>query len=129
MCIEYRKLNQRVALHVGSIPNLEDQLEALSKFKVKCKLDMRSGFWQVSLSPKAQELCSFITPSGRVFKPLVMPFGLSNAPPIFQELMDKVVSQAKENPKVKQLIENGKGHLGVFLMTLLLVRTRKQTLC
>ena len=114
MCFDYRKLNQRTQLHVGSLPNMEDAIETLCKFKYKCKLDMRSGFWQVSLSERARELCSFITPSGRVFKPLVMPFGLSNAPPIFQELMEKVIAICKQREEVKPLFDAQKIHLGAF---------------
>ena len=114
MCVDYRKLNKRTILHVGSLPNLEDNVEMLSQFRFKCKLDMRSGFWQVSLTPQAQDLCAFIIPSGRVFKPLVMPFGLSNAPPIFQELMEKVIAEVKRRPPVKALVEPQKGHLNAF---------------
>ena len=36
-------------------------------------MDKRSGFWQVDLTPNAQELLAFITPQGRVFKWKVMP--------------------------------------------------------
>ena len=114
MCVDYRKLNKRTMLHVGSLPNLEDNVEILSQFRFKCKLDMRSGFWQVSLTPQAQDFCAFIIPSGRVFKPLVMPFGLSNAPPIFQELMEKVIAEVKRRPPVKALVEPQRGHLNAF---------------
>lgn len=114
MVIDYRKLNKRTILHVGGLPSLEDQIEALAKFRFKCKLDMRSGFWQVSLSSRASDLCSFITPSGRVYKPLVMPFGLSNAPTIFQEMMEKMIALTKKNPKIHDLISKEKGHLAVF---------------
>jgi len=85
MCIDDRKLNKRVDLHAGSLANMEDAVENLSRYRHKSKLDMRSGFWQVSLSPEAQNLCAFITPSGRIFKFLVMRFGLSNAPPRFSK--------------------------------------------
>ena len=50
-------------------------------------MDKRSAFWQVDLTPNAQELLAFITPLGRVFKWKVMPFGVANAPALFQELM------------------------------------------
>ena len=93
---------------------MEDAVENLSRYKYKSKLDMRSGFWKVSLSPEAQNLCAFITPSGRIFKPLVMPFGLSNAPPIFQELMEKVVQETKMHPKAKHLFRAQTGHVAAF---------------
>lgn len=43
------------------------------------------------MSAHAQEICSFITPSG-LFKYTVMPFGLRNAPATFQRLMNTVVA-------------------------------------
>ena len=42
--------------------------------RYKTKMDKRSGFWQVDLTPNAQKLPAFITPQGRVFKWKVMPF-------------------------------------------------------
>ena len=58
-------------------------------------MDKRSGFWQVDLTPKAQELLAFITPQGRVFKWKVMPSGVANAPALFQELMNNILSHPK----------------------------------
>ena len=114
MCIDYRKLNQRTQIHVGQLPKLEEAVEALCHFRYKCKLDMRSGFWQVALSEEAKNLCAFITPSGRIFRPTVMPFGLTNAPPIFQELMEKIISQTKHREEVKHLFHKTNGHLAAF---------------
>ena len=52
-------------------------------------MDQRSGFWQVDPTRAAQELLAFVTPKGRVFRWKVMPFGVANAPALFQELMNK----------------------------------------
>ena len=114
MCIDYRKLNQRTQIHVGQLPKLEEAVEALCHFRYKCKLDMRSGFWQVALSEEAKNLCAFITPSGRIFRPTVMPFGLTNAPPIFQEMMEKVIYQTKQREEVRHLFHKNKAHLAAF---------------
>ena len=67
-------------------------------------MDKRSGFWQVDLTPNAQELLAFITPQGRVCKWKVMPFGVANAPALFQELMNKILSILRRRPKVQELI-------------------------
>ena len=55
----------------------------------------------------AQELLAFITPQGRVFKWKVMPFGVANAPALFQELMNKILSILRQRPKVQELISRG----------------------
>ena len=58
----------------------------------------------MDLTPNAQELLAFITPQGRVFKWKVMPFGVANAPPPFQGLMNKILSILRRRPKVQELI-------------------------
>ena len=70
-------------------------------------MDKRSGFWQVDLTAAAQELLSFITPEGRVFKWKVMPFGVTNAPVLFQELMNTVLYILRRRPLVQELISRG----------------------
>ena len=61
----------------------------------------------MDLTPNAQELLAFITPQGRVFKWKVTPFGVANAPAVFQELMNKILSILRRRPKVQELISRG----------------------
>ena len=67
-------------------------------------MDRRSGFWQVDLTPHAQEPLAFITPQGRVFKWKVTPFGVASAPTLFQELMNKILSILQRRPEVAEFI-------------------------
>ena len=92
LVVDYGELNKRTLNHSGSIPNMESTLEKITSCRYKTKMDKRGGFWQVDLTPNAQELLAFITPQGRVFKWKVMPFGVANAPALFQELMNKILS-------------------------------------
>ena len=80
LVVDYGELNKKTLNHSGSIPNMESTLEKIASCRYKTKMDKRSGFWQVDLTPNAQELLAFITPQGRVFKWKVMPFGVANAP-------------------------------------------------
>ena len=79
LVVDYGELNKKALNHSGSIPNMESTLEKIASCRYKTKMDKRSGFWQVDLTPYAQELLAFITPQGRVFKWKVMPFGVANA--------------------------------------------------
>ena len=88
LVVDYGEVNKKTQNHSGSIPNMENTLERIAKCRYKTKMDKRSGFWQVDLTAAAQELLAFITPKGRVFKWKVMPFGVANAPALFQELMN-----------------------------------------
>ena len=86
---------------------MESTLERIASCRYKTKMDKRSGFWQVDLTPNAQELLALITPQGRVFKWKVMPFGVANAPALFEERMNKILSILRRRPKVQELISRG----------------------
>ena len=115
MVIQYRKLNSRTKPHAEYLPNMDELVESLAKCKFKSKLDMRSGFWQVGLKDRAKILSTFCIPSGRCLRPLCMMFGLQGAPGSFQELMEILISQCKQDPQVRKILESG--HLAFFLMT------------
>ena len=86
---------------------MENTLERIAECRYKTKMDKRSGFWQVDLTAAAQELLAFITPKGRFFKWKVMPFGVANAPALFQELMNKVLYILRRRPLAQELIFRG----------------------
>ena len=112
--VDYGELNKKPLKHSGSIPNMESTPEKIASYRYKTKMDKRSGFWQMDYTPNAQGLLAFITPQGRVFKWKVMPFGVANAPALFQELMNKILSILGWRPVVQELISRGaqiKGHI------------------
>ena len=107
LVVDYGELNKKTLNPSGSIPYMESTLEKIASCRYKTKMDKRSGFWQLDLTPNAKELLAFITPQGRVFKWKVMPFGVANAPALFQELMNKILSILRRSPVVQELISRG----------------------
>ena len=105
LVVDYRKLNKMIKLHAGSLPVMENTIKNAVSCKFKSKMDKRSGFWQVDLTERAKELMAFRTPNRRVFPWLVMPFGIANAPALFQELMNQVLTILKQRPAVQALLE------------------------
>ena len=103
LVVDYGKLNKKTLKHSGAIADMEE----IASCRYKTKMDKRSGFWQVDLTPNAQELLAFITSQGRVFKWKVMPFAVANAPALFQELMNKIVSILRRRPVVQEVISRG----------------------
>ena len=85
---------------------MESTLKKIASCRYKTKMDKRSGFWQVDLTPNAQELLAFIIPDGRVFKWKVMPFDVANAPALFQELMNKILSILRRRPEQELISRN-----------------------
>ena len=107
LVVDYGDLIKKTLNHSGFIPNMESPAEKIASCRYKTKMDKRSGFWQVDLTPNTQELLAFITPQGRVSKWKVMPFGMANAPTLFQLLMNKIISILRRRPVVQDLISRG----------------------
>ena len=90
-CIDYRKLNSVTRKDAYPLPRVDDTLEALSGSKWFSTLDLICGYWQVEIEEKDRHKTAFCTREG-LFEFKVMPFGLCNAPAVFQRLMDLVLS-------------------------------------
>ena len=107
LLVDYKKVNQKKKLHSGSLPLMENTVETAAGCRYKTKMDKRSGFWQIDLTERAQNLTAFIAPDGRVYKWRVMSFGIANAPALFQELMNQIIALCKQRPAVQELLQRG----------------------
>ena len=104
-----------------------EMIENLASKRFKSKLDLRSGFWQIGLSDRAQELTAFTIPNGRCFGWKCMPFGLQGAPGVFQEMMEILCAKAKQ--KLQELGVNSRTFSPVLsLMTQVLVQIPKKSI-
>ena len=89
-CIDYRKLNDITKTDAHPLPRIEEQLEKFRCGRWFSSLDLVSGFWQVEMEEEDKEKTAFTCWKG-LYEFNVMPFGLKNAPPTFQRLMNKVL--------------------------------------
>ena len=85
---DYRKLNSVTKADNYPLPRIDD---LPGKSKCFSTLDLASGFWQIKVYPNSQEKTAFSIPQG-LFEFRVIPFGLMNAPSVFQRLMQQVVT-------------------------------------
>lgn len=90
-CVDYRKLNSVTATKVYPIPNIEACIEKVSRARFVSTLDLVRGYWQVPMTERASSLATFVTPFG-TFRPLVLSFGLKNAPYAFSRLMNQILA-------------------------------------
>ncbi|GJR08016.1 reverse transcriptase domain-containing protein [Tanacetum coccineum] len=86
VCIDYRKLNKATRKDHFPLPFMDQMLERLAGNEYYCFLDGFSGYFQIPIDPKDQEKTTFTCPYG-TFAYRRMPFGLCNAPGMFQRCM------------------------------------------
>ena len=89
-CVDYRQLNNLTIKDSYPLPRIDTCFDALGGVKYFSTLDLRQGYWQVENDPETADKTTFITRRG-AFKFKVLPFGLSNAPAVFQRLMNMVM--------------------------------------
>ena len=89
MVINYKRLNDNTEDDEYDILTKEYLLRKIKDCTIFSKFDCKSGFWQVKMHLDSLPWTIFSCPKGH-FEWLVMPFGLKNAPSIFQRKMDNI---------------------------------------
>ncbi|XP_076291058.1 uncharacterized protein LOC143214206 [Lasioglossum baleicum] len=94
MCVDYRGINNLTVKDRYPLPRIDDQLDRLRGQKHYASLDLFSSYYQVLVDPKSRYKTAFVTPDGQYqFKR--MPFGLCNAPSVFQRMINTVLGSLK----------------------------------
>ena len=88
MCIDYRELNKVTQENKYPMPRIDDLMDNLGGAKYFSSLDLTSGYHQLGLQASDWPKTAFNTHVGK-FEWRVLPFGLTNAPAVFQTAMNK----------------------------------------
>ena len=89
LCINYRELNKVTVRNKYPLPridNLFDQLQGAMQFS---KIDLSPGYHQLKVKKDDVPKTAFRTRYGH-YEFLVILFGLTNAPAVFMDLMNRV---------------------------------------
>ncbi|KAE9308744.1 hypothetical protein PF008_g20883 [Phytophthora fragariae] len=90
LCIDYKMVNAVTAIMEYAMPLADDLLTDLEKYLWYCSLDAASGFWAIMMTRRARQISAFVCALGH-FEWLRMPFGLKNAPMIYQRMIDNAL--------------------------------------
>lgn len=89
VCVDYRRLNNKIIKDRYPLPLIEDQLDKLQGARIFSTLDLKNGFFHVAMDEESIKYTSFITPEAQ-YEFMKTPFGLCIAPPIFQRFINYV---------------------------------------
>jgi len=126
LCIDYRELNKVTVKNRYALPRIDDLFDQFQGSCVFSKINLRSKYHQLEVKTEDAGKTTFRTRYGH-FKFLVIPFGLTNAPSAFMDLMNRVFQ-----PYLNQFMvvfiddiliysrsqEEHKNHLRIVLQTL-----------
>ena len=92
-CIDFRKLNSLTVKDSHPLPCICETLESLVGAAHYSTFDKNSGFWQVPMDEESKQYTDFTLGSMGLYECESMPFGLCNALPTFQRLMQNCLGE------------------------------------
>ena len=86
-CVDYRAtINRFLVRETWPMPDIESHIDTVGGANFITVCDVQSAYWQIPIASKDRHKTAFVTSKGKyVFK--VLPFGIANAPWIFQRVM------------------------------------------
>ena len=91
-CVDFRKLNKVTKPQYFPLPTMQSVIDCMAEKQpqIYSLIDAKSGYWQCPLDENTPQKTGFATSEGQ-FQFSRLPFGLINAPYVFQTLMHKVL--------------------------------------
>ena len=92
LCVDYRVLNESTIRNSYPLPLIKDLLDRVAGCSVFTKLDLPGAYNLIRIRDGDQEKTAFRTRFG-LFQYEVMPFGLRNAPAVFQHFLNDILRE------------------------------------
>jgi hypothetical protein len=96
MCVDYRGLNKITMKNCYPLPLIYGLLHQLGQARIYTKINLQRAYNLVHIKKKDEWKTAFRTKYGH-FEYNIMPFGLINAPAIFQHLMNDIFCEFLNN--------------------------------
>ena len=92
-CVDFRCLNARTKKDSYPLPWIQEALESMAGSAHFSSMDFKSGFWEIKMAPGSQQYTAFTVGNLGFYEFTCMPFGLCNAPAMFQRLMQNTLGE------------------------------------
>ena len=95
LCVDYRLLNKKTVPDRHPLPRIQESLDALQGSRYFTTLDQSRAYWQGFMAPESRSKTAFVTPWG-LYQWVRIPFGLTNAVPVFQRFMESTLEDYRD---------------------------------
>jgi len=89
LCVDYKQLNKMTIKNKYLLPRIDDFVDQLHGSLVFSKIDLRSGYHQILVKDDDVQKTTFRSRYGH-YEYVVMPFGVTNAPVVFMDYMNRI---------------------------------------
>ena len=93
-CVDLREVNHAVRRPGIQLPTTDDLLAQASGAKIFSKLDLKSGYSQLELTPDCRHAFVIASPLG-YYRFCRLPFGVSSGPELFQRKMEQLLGSCE----------------------------------
>jgi len=89
LCVDYRQLNKMTIKNKYLLPRIDDLMDQFHGASVFSKIDLRLGYHQILVKADDVQKTAFRSRYGH-YEYVVMPFGVTNAPVVFIDNMNRI---------------------------------------
>jgi len=89
LCVDYHQLNKVTIKNKYPLPRIDGLMNQMVRACVFSKIDLRSSYHQIQVKSGDISNTAFRTRYGH-YEYLVMPFGVTNAPGVFMDDMNRI---------------------------------------